>query len=201
MAVLDFPDIAPDDESWTLRFNTQTFESGLNGAMQTRKQPGARWQAELTFSSRQGRDVRELKGFLTRLEGRAGRVYIVPSDAEPLGTAEGSPELSADASAGNTTIQTTNWTASQPEALAIGDFFELNGELKQVTQTVAADGSGNATVNFSPALRADVGTGVQLRLADPRCQMMLENDEQASWQMQAPIIYALTLRFREPLDI
>ena len=201
MAVLDFPDIAPDDEIWTLRFNTQTFESDLNGATQTRIQSGARWQTELTFSNRQGRDVRELNGFLTRLQGKSGRVHIVPSDWEPLGTAAGSPTLSTAASAGNIAISTTGWDANQSEALAIGDHFELNGELKQVTQTVSSDANGDATVNFAPALRADIGSGSALRLQEPRAVMMLANDEQASRQISAPLIYAVTLRFREPLDI
>ena len=201
MAILDFPDITPDDAVWTLSFNTQIFESSLNGAIQTRIMPGSRWEAELTFSNRQGRDIRELSGFLTRLQGRAGRVYIVPSDWEPLGTALGSPSLFSSASAGNITISTTGWSASQSEALAIGDYFELNGELKQVTQTVSTDASGNATINFSPALRSDVASGPSIVLDEPKAIMMLNNDKQASRQISAPLIYSVTLKFREPLDI
>jgi len=201
MAVLDFPDITPDNEQWTLRFNTQTFTSDLNGATQTRLQPGARWNAELTFSNRKGRDVRALKGTIAKLEGQAGRIYVTPGDWEPLGTALGAPSLSANASAGNTSISTTGWDINQSEALAIGDYFEINQELKEVTDTVTTDGSGNATVNFAPALRADISSGAQLRITEPRALMMLENDQQARHQLQSNQVYAVTLRFREPLDI
>ena len=86
MAVKDFPaNIGPDAEEWTLTYNTQTFESDLNGAMQTAELPGARWSVSMTFSNRQGKSARALQGFLAGLKGRAGRFWVTPTDWEPLG--------------------------------------------------------------------------------------------------------------------
>lgn len=199
MAILDFPDIVPDNEEWTLRYSTLIFRSDLNGAEQTEELPGARWSVQVTFSNRQGRDVRALQGFLASLKGRAGRFWYVPSDWEPLGTAGGTPTSSAGVNEGDTTMATTGWTANQNEALAIGDYFEYNGELKKVTATVTSDGAGDATVEFAPPIRIATGSGLSLTLTEPRCQMKLASDTEGKWNIRAPTIYASTLNFEEVL--
>ena len=201
MATLNFPDIVPDSAEWTITYNTQVFESDLNGAIQTAELPGARWSASLTFSNRQGRDARELRAFLAQLKGRAGRFWLTPSDWEPLGTADGIPQVSVAASAGATSVSTTGWTAEQPEALLAGDHIEINGELKIVTATVAADINGDATIQFAPPARTDFTVGMEVETSEPRALMALADDDQAAWNIGAPIIYAITINCREPLDV
>lgn len=201
MAVKDFPDISPDSEEWSLRYNTQSYTSDLTGAQQTREQPGARWSVTMRFNNRWDKDARALQAFLVSLRGRAGRFFVTPADWKPLGTAGGSPTLSVAATAGDDSVSTTGWDASQPEALLPGDYVEINGELKKVTQTVSADTNGDAVVNFAPPLRKDAGAGIAVVVDDPACTMMLEADDTAQWAIQAGMIYSLTLNGMEPLDI
>lgn len=202
MAVTDFPDtLAPDNEDWTLTYNSQVFTSDLNGASQTAELPGARWSVSMTFSNRTGRSARQLQGFVAGLKGRAGRFYVTPSDWEPLGSPSGTGAVATDALAGASSIDTDGWDTSITDLFVAGDYFEVNGELKKVTADVDSDGSGLATINFAPPLRFPVTDGMQIRYTEPRCVMMLENDDQASWNTTAPTIYALTINGIEALDV
>lgn len=201
MAVFNFPDICPSSEEWTLTFNTQSFVSDLNGAAQTAELPGAQWSVNARFTNKGGRDARELKAFFVSLRGRAGRFKYTPADWRPLGTAQGSPKLSVAAFSGTSAIETNGWTASQAEALIPGDYFSLNGELKQVTQPVSVNAAGIATVNFSPPLRISISADAQLVTYRPFCTMKLAKDDTAKWSISAPFIYNLTLNASEALDI
>lgn len=201
MAVIDMPaDISPDSEEWTLTYNTQSFESDLNGAMQTAELPGARWSVSMTFTNRQGKNARALQGFLAGLKGRAGRFWVVPADWEPYGTPEGSGVVAAD-TAGGTTLDTSGWTGNIAELLCSGDYFEVNGELKKMTATAASDVSGLSTLEFAPPLRQPVTIGMAIRVVEPRCQMMLSGDAQAQWNISAPTIYVTSIAGQEALDI
>lgn len=201
MATLDFPNITPDGESWTLTYNTQSFTSDLNGAMQTAELPGARWSVSLTFGNRQDSSARTLKGFVSSLRGRAGRFWVTPSDWEPLGNPSGTGVLASDATSGTSSIDTSGWDVSVTSLFEIGDYFELGGELKQVTSPASSDASGLATIEFAPPLRVGQTSGTQIRYNEPRCRMMLANDDMATFQLSAPVIYAITFDAVEALDI
>lgn len=51
-----------------------------------------------------------------------------------------------------TSMRVKGLTASTNGLLLPGDFFEINGELKQVTSSVNSDAAGCALINFRPAL-------------------------------------------------
>ena len=83
----------------------------------------------------------------------------------PLG---GSPTLNGVPADGATSAVTTGWTAAAASRLNVGDVFTVAGvyrvnpiskqattQLQQfvVTQAFSSDGSGNGTVNFSPAMQ------------------------------------------------
>lgn len=201
MAVIDFPAIVPDAEDWTLTYNTQSFQSDLNGGEQTAELPGARWSVSLTFTNRQGRDARALQGFMAGLKGGAGRFYITPSDWEPLGSPSGSPTVATAQNGGASTLETTGWDAEVTDLFVTGDYFEINGELKKLTADVDSDASGDATLQFAPPLRIAATVGQSIRYVEPRCIMKLMDDGQASWSVSAPIIYGVTFDAREALDI
>jgi hypothetical protein len=197
VAVKAYPDIpSPDAESWTLTFNTQTFTSDLNGAIQTAELPGARWSGRLTYSNRTGADAGKLRGFLAANKGRAGRFYVTPSDAVLNGSATQNGTLDSGATAGAITIEASGFAETGANPLLAGDYFEINGELKIVTDDVAG-----TTINFSPPLRKDVTLGQTVRVIEPRVVVMLSDDDQASWQVSGPIIYNISFDVVEPLDI
>ena len=200
MTILTFPSVSADSESWSMVANTQTFTSPLNGATQTAALPGARWGATLTYTNRDGVEAKKLQAFLTSLRGRAGRFYLSPHDSTPNGTAAGSGLVNGASQTGGTLI-TDGWTASQPLLFAAGDYIEVNGELKQVSADVSSDGSGNATITFSPDLNQSPPNGAQIISTNPRAVMRLEDDAQSQWSFQSPVIYAITLSCVEAIDV
>lgn len=202
MTILTLPSIKPDAETWTPESNTQAFVSELNGATQTAELPGDRWSVSMTFTNRFGRAAWALQATLAKLKGRAGRFYATPSDwEERAGNTSGTGAVATDAAAGVSSIDTDGWDVSITDLFYSGSYFEVNGELKLVTADVDSDASGLATIEFTPPLRKPVTDGMQIRYVEPRAIMMLTSDDQASWSIQAPAIYALTIEAREALDI
>jgi len=51
-----------------------------------------------------------------------------------------------------TSMRVKGLTSSTNDLLVPGDFFEINGELKQITSVVNSDAAGCAVLNFRPAL-------------------------------------------------
>lgn len=197
---LDFPDeLYPDAESWGITYSTQGFSSDLNGVEQTKELPGAKWKCTRTYTQREGLEARKLQAFVSSLRGTSGRFWVVPGDWHPLGTAMGSPEVSSPVLRGVTSLPTTGWDINQVNALEIGDWFEVNGELKKTTSVVESDGSGDATIEFAPPLRIGVGSGTQVRITEPRCRMKIKADDN-QWNLSSPIIYAMDFDMVEALD-
>lgn len=198
--IKDFPDVRRSSEDWEIEFNTQTFPSELNGVIQTKGMPGAKWIATLTFNNRTGKEARLLQGFFAGLRGRAGRFWLTPSAWQPLGTVDRAGSLSAAASQGADVISVSGFEAHQPELFCAGDWFEINGALKKVTTTASSDASGATSIEFSPPLRVSLPIGTEVKVNEPRCQMML-SDDSVSWQITSPVIYGLVVNCEEALDI
>lgn len=200
MVTRHLPAIVPSAESWTLAANTQTFTSELNGATQTESLPGDQWQATLTFKNLSGRKARAMAAFIASLQGRSGRFYLTPTDRQLLGSAEGSGWVNGAGQKGLTLV-TGGWAPSQPELFAAGDYFEVNGELKMVTETVTSSDTGAAVINFMPPIRVSPPDGGQIIIDKPSCIMKLASDAQATWDINVPMIYAFSLACEEALDI
>ena len=200
MAILTFPSVSADSESWSMVANTQIFTSPLNGATQTSSLPGARWGATLTYTNRDGVEAKRLQAFLTALRGRAGRFYLSPHDSTPNGTAAGSGVVNGASQSGGALV-TSGWGISQALLFAAGDYIEVNGELKQISTDVASDISGNATLTFSPDMNQSPPNGAQIISTNPRAVMRLEDDDQSQWSFQSPVIYAISFSCVEAIDV
>lgn len=201
MSVLTFPSVPIADCKWGLITNTQSMQSELNGAIQTAGLPGDHWKAEITISDLVGREGKELTAFFTRLRGRAGRFYFTPPAGNtPEGSAMGSGVVSGAGQTG-TSLVTTGWTPDQPELLAVGDYFQVGYELKQVVVTASSDALGNATIQFAPPIRTSPANAAPIVTASPTCVMMLDDDKQSSAGISGPRIYAISFACREALDI
>lgn len=201
MAVLSFPSITPQSCEWALESKTQTFESPLNGSIQTGALPGDKWRAMLTFTNQQGRPAHQLRAFLASLRGRSGRFYLTPHDhPAPDGTAAGSGVVSGAGQTGSALV-TSGWTPDQSSLLLMGDYFQVGDEIKIITADTASDESGNATLTFAPPLRTSPANGAAIVTNNPKCIMMLEDDRQARFAASSPVIYAMSISCVEPLDI
>lgn len=170
----------PDDlraatVQWRQRSNTQVATSPLTGSVQTQELPGARWL--MTVQAAAAVEVHALETLLVKLRGQANRVSVYPLHRPtPRGTWGGTPLVQGTAQVGASLI-TDGWTAGS--TLLAGDFFAVNGELKQVVADATANGSGVMTIVFEPPLRASPADNAPLTLIRPTCTMMLASPEWA----------------------
>ncbi len=82
----------PSGLTFSLKPNTQAFQSPLTRATQTLEMPGARWVAVITWSELVASEIRALRAFLAQLRGRAGRLSLWDMAFEtPAGIATGTP--------------------------------------------------------------------------------------------------------------
>ena len=191
MTVLNLPHVDIASFNFGLRSNTQQFESPLVGSVQTQALLGSVWMATYTLVAKKREDMAAIKAFLAQLEGPAGRFYAKVEDSlEPLGTGGGTPMVNGAAQTGRILI-TDGWNANET-VLKSGDYFQVGTELKMVTADVVSDGSGVATLNFSPALRYSPADNTPVITSSPVCTMRLVDDNQVQWTTNASGFQDLT---------
>lgn len=194
---INFPAVRGTAETWRLLANTQSFMSELNGAEQVAALPGDKWACTITFSNVTRVNAGLLRGFLAQLRGKYNTAYVTPSDL-PNGTLVGTPLVNGAGQTGSSLI-TDGWGVSQ-KVLAAGDYFEVNGEFKISTTDVTSNGSGQATINFAPPLRAAPADNAAITVTNPKCTMRLIDNAQAEWQFGLNHVYAVTLNFIEAIE-
>ncbi len=180
MSTLTFPQLssAPATFSCSLIPNTQIFESPLNRTLQTLELPGARWVVEMEFNGISAADGRTLKAFMAKLRGMAGRFYYGDySHKAPAGSAAGTPLVNGASQSGGSLV-TDGWDANQANLLLPGDYVGINGELKIITETIASDADGNATLVFEPPMRTSPADNTAVVTQFPKCTFRLQDDEQ-----------------------
>jgi len=153
MAVKNFPNVSPDaNPSFTLESNTSSFESSLNKNVQHMELPGARWRGSVAFSNRTRQEANKIKAFMTSLGGQVGRFYLTPFDAYQSGTMSGAGVVNGAVTAGVSSLPTDGWEGDQDTLFEAGDYIEVNGELKMVTDDVAgSDYIEYAGTNYMPS--------------------------------------------------
>lgn len=171
-----------------LETNTQTFESPLTKTVQRVLLGGARWNATYSLPAMNRTQAAPWKAFFLRLEGGANTFNAFDPDGKtPRGIATGTPLVNGGSQTGSSLI-TDGWTAGIV-ALKAGDYFSVNGELKMVTSDVLANGSGQATIPFKPALRNSPADNAPITVQKPACTMILADDMQAIWECDRMGIY------------
>ncbi len=175
-----------------LMANTQTFRSPLDGTVQTLELTGARWRANYELPPMKRVQAAAWTAFLTELLGSAGRFFGFDPDARsPRGSGLGSPLVNGAGQTGKGLI-VDGWSELETGLLLPGDYFEVGGELKMATAPAASDSSGEATLAFTPPLRASPADGAALTLVDPKVTMMLADDEQAFWDADRASLYGIS---------
>jgi hypothetical protein len=199
MSTPNFPDIDPDAASFGIESNTTAFESELSNAVQHAPMQGDRWVGTATFTNRGGLDARKLAAFVAALGGPSGRFTMSPPEMQQLGTRQGVGIVNGSGQVGRT-LATSGWSINQPILLEVGDYIEVNNELKMITERIASDGDGNATLVFTPPLRRSPANAASIEVDEPRGLFYLADDNQASWRVSAPYIYALAWSFVEDVN-
>ncbi len=201
MPTLTFPDVPIAQAHWSLVSNTQSMDSDLNGSGQDLALPGDKWALQITVTDLMGREARMFSAFVNSLRGRTGRFYMIPPGCgTPLGTAAGSGVVSGAGQSGSTLV-TSGWTPNQAELFAVGDYFQVGNELKQITAAVAASGTGTATLQFTPPLRTSPANGAAIISVNPKCIMKSVDNNQAGYNLSGPRIYAFQQSYIEAIDL
>lgn len=198
MSTLTFPAVIPSVSEFALESNTQNTRSELDGTVQTLALPGDRWTASLTFTNLKDPQARLIRAFLGSLRGQAGRFYLTPPAYVRTGIGTGTPLVKGAGQTGST-IVTDGWTAGQTGVVCAGDFFNIGTELKMATADANSNGTGEATISFTPPIRTSPADNSAIVVTDPTVIMALTDGKQARWQAQPTPIYNLTLACEEPI--
>lgn len=77
----------------------------------------------------------------------------------------------------------TDWGVGEASTVVVkaGDYIEVNGELKMVIADATTDGSGLATLEIEPPLRALVSTGQPITINNSKSTFLLVDDDQVKW--------------------
>lgn len=194
--MINFPNLGPDAASFGLQSNTTTFASELNATVQHAALPGDKWTFSITFSNRDQNEGRILKAFLSSLQGSAGRFTMSPPDLNNQGV--GVSGLVNGGGQTGSQVVTDGWPNNAP-ILKIGDYIQIGTELKMVTADATSNGTGQATINFTPPLRKATVNNAVVNASAPKGVFYLANDTQASWRLSAPYIYAISFSGEEDI--
>lgn len=188
MATINYPNSTiftkPQAFEFGLRFNTLVHTSPLSGYVQTVGLTGARWTAQITFSGQSPANAATIEAFIVSLKGQQNRLNLY-NLARPSvnGTGNGTP-LVAGADQTGSSITTDGWANSET-VLKAGDMIGIGGELKMVTADVTSNGSGEATINFEPAIRTSPSDNSAVDITAPTALFMLSENEIRSRRTQA----------------
>jgi len=200
MTIQTFPTLtrmaAPRSIEWRIEANTQTFTSPLSGSVQTLELPGARWGVSFVFEDLPEADSVKLETFLAKMRGQAGRCYLYHfARPTPRGVATGTPLVKGANQTGNTLV-TDGWSNSITGILLAGDFFGVNGELKQLVEDANSNGSGEATLVFESPLRAKPADNAALTTSKPTSVFRLTSS-MSKWSVKPGLFSDFTFDFIE----
>jgi hypothetical protein len=128
--------------------------SPFSGAQQAYQHPAQFWQADITLPPMRRADAAPWIAAMLQLNGRYGTFRLGDdSHRTPTGAATGTPLVKGVGQTGQSLI-TDGWTAGVTGILKQGDYIEVANRLYMVMVDANSDGSGNATLDIWPRLRA-----------------------------------------------
>ena len=148
--------------------------SPFTGTQEVQDWGGEWWEYQITLALTRPPDGRRLSAFFAALGGVRGRFLFRDPSIEPQGdTGLG---VVAGANQSGNTLHTASWLVNT-QLFKAGDFFSLGADaatrLYQITEDVASDQIGTATLRFVPRLRASPANGAPLEIANPKLVLRL----------------------------
>jgi hypothetical protein len=188
MAILTFPTITPEIQSFGIRYNTQVSTSTIAGLAQTVELPGARWKGSMSFRDLTVADAANLKAFLLELRGSSGIFFYGDiTHTTPFNVVTGSPTISATASTPRFIRVTLG--ASSP-TFSPGDYVQLGTddqrELKMVISSTVVSGDTYDLI-IEPMIRRIDFIGLSVIYTDPKGVFFLTADDQGTWASRTKV--------------
>ncbi|PCJ17999.1 MAG: hypothetical protein COB02_11765 [Candidatus Cloacimonadota bacterium] len=165
---LSHPLIPIKKHSYKLRQVQAISQSPYTLSTQVHTYTGQSLEYSLQYRTMKQLEARKLIGFLLRMNGIVGSVYLGDPDGN-LGNHDGS-NLTIVSKTSPKEIICSGFLPLQQQALIEGDFFSFsNYELKRVCEDVNVDGSGSAIIKFESALRDQtINTGSIITTNNPK---------------------------------
>lgn len=172
---LEFPaGLYPRSIEWKAENSVTYTESPFSKKLKIYDYGGKRWRATVTLPVMKLPNARRWIAWFLSLNGIEGTFYLKPSlESSASGSAQGTPLVKGAGQTGQS-LETDGWDASQSLALMAGDWIQLGDSLYRVLQDVASDGSGNATIDIWPGLRASPSDNAPLIVNDTKGLFRLE---------------------------
>jgi hypothetical protein len=171
--------------SFHLQAHTKRFESPFGRLVQRAELGGARWVATFSLPQMQRHDIATWKAFFAKLRGSAETFYAYDPDAKaPRGVVSGSPLVKGASQTGRTLL-IDGLAASTSRIFVAGDYFQVGNYLHMITATIDSNGSGEATLQFEPVLRASPADNAPIIFNTPMCLMSLMDDDQGEFTIDA----------------
>jgi hypothetical protein len=131
------------------------------------------WSVRVPFKVLAESDAKGWTAALVQLSKLSNTFYFpIPDYDGPRNGYAGADPLVNGASQLGTTLIADGVTPSTTILLP-GDYMEVNGEFKMVTNTVTSNGSGEVSINFEPALRSSPSNNATIDIQSPVITMRL----------------------------
>lgn len=180
---------------------TAVVESPFSGKIQVHSYDSfAQWKATIELPRMKKPDWQLWTAFFLKLRGRRGTFLMGDPDyTDNTGLASGTLTTSGAASAGANSVTITGLSLSQTNSFKAGDYISLNSQLLMIIDNANSNGSGNATVEFEPQLKADVssGTSVKYSSEDPPVGKFRLDTDITGWDADMASTYIMTFSCTE----
>ncbi len=191
----------PASTSPSLNPQVGATRSPFTGGMQTYAWPNEYWTFPFNLPAMIRADAEEWIGFLLALNGMEGSFLAgQPGYTTPRGTWSGGSPLVNGAGQSGKVLLVDGLSAGATGKR--GDYFQLGSgatsRLYKLTKDMAANGSGQATLDFQPRLRATPADNDPLVLASP-VGLMMRTENATSWSIELAMLYGLTFNAMEDL--
>lgn len=194
--------IAAAKSTITMENSVGISESPFSFGQQVQQNQGQRWKLMLQYPAMRRAYAEQFIAAFASLSGRYGTFLAGDYDGRaPQGVATGTPLVNGNQLARATHLDTKGWTHGVTGILKAGDYIQLGAggaaRLYKNLTTVNSDGSGDATFQIWPALRADVSDGDVIVLQNTMTQFRLDTD--FAWNADEVSTYGFSVQATEAL--
>ncbi len=191
MTTRTFPSIRVRESAWDMVSNRRSFRSPFTGAEQRVQRGGTRWRVTLNLQALNKAQRATMQAFVTRVLAEEDNFTLPPSAYTLRGAGGGTP-LVAGAGQTGFSLNIDGAPVSETGWLLAGDFFQVDNQLKMVTEDVDTNASGEATINFAPELRDSPADNAALDISSPTGIFMFEPSVMG-WTNYSPALSDFTI--------
>jgi hypothetical protein len=178
---------------------TSSNMSAFTGQKQYQTYSGTWLEASVTLTNLNRAGAVEWQAFLAKLQGKKGTFLMGdPDAATPRGTPSGTPLVNGVGQTGVSLI-TDGWTPSAANVLLEGDYIQIDNHMYMNLTDVTADGSGNATLDIWPRLRADATDGATIITSNCKTIWRLATNN-VVWQTDVNGVYTISFTCIEDIN-